>query len=352
MVSLAGWIVAACGSDNGSSQPPPPVVTAPGDSEQATYALQIRQDQESLDKGVLIHTKLDSLGPGESADFQVTVTDIGRSPSLLLPSPEVPGPSAGPGYVASSENVPTGAYLGLAVACSNMECTDLSSARQPVLGVGQTAGWSFEVKAGSPGTARIRIVVTAYRTDTSDVLSEAAPIDVTVPVSRSVTYVVSHALHWLFATAMGLGLFSSGAVLTAAGAGVRLLRKRRRSDVERVIHTIPRAGKRERLLFQLAHVGHVPVEKLLSLSLGNVTVGRSSIMLDFGGKAAPVYIDDRRTARMLREYLRSLNISQGPLFPMSQSTARQLWEAYCALARVYVPLASLAAEDHIAAPPP
>lgn len=334
-------VATACGSHDGS----------PNGAAQETYALTIQQDQRSLDKGLLEYTDLGTLHPGADVDFDVIVKDLGKNPPWLAHPAGYGPPTAPPGYVASPENVPTGGDLAVSVSCGHIRCQELSAARQSISGKGQQATWGFTVTADQVGAAHIRVTAAMYRTDSGDVLVEAAPIDITVRVERTWSYTASQVFHWLFGTAPGLGTFSGGAVATALGGfGGRLWKRIRRSPVERVLSGIPRSERADILLFHLAHSAKIPVRQAVRIQVNDVRFDRRRVFVEVstasrGRDSVPV--TDRRVVRLLRREI-AANPHEGALFsvagrPMSYSLAQEHWRRHCARVAAEIPLTSLGA---------
>jgi hypothetical protein len=141
------------GSNNGSAGPPVP-------ARQVVYVRQMRQDLQSLDRGVLSHSQIGSLKTAAATQFEVTVTDLGKDPILTTAS----GPQ---------QNVPTGGMVGVQiVACVNLTCNSESDLRQMVLYKGQRAQWFWSITAGTPGPAMITLRANTYDQGSTLSLSE------------------------------------------------------------------------------------------------------------------------------------------------------------------------------------
>ncbi|MER5636107.1 hypothetical protein ABT095_04050 [Kitasatospora sp. NPDC002227] len=201
-------------------------VPLPPSGAQSDYVLSVRQDQQSLDRGVLVHTAIGGLDVGDEAEFSVKVFDLGKGTD----APAGVAPALPPGVVAAPDNVPTGGDLGVTLICEHIACTPYDAERKPVVGKGASATWTFGLTAHEPGTARLHIVAEVYRGDTDQVLVGAEPVDLDVDIRRTWSYTARQAGHWLVATAPGLGLCSGGALAGVAGALWRRLRARRRTE--------------------------------------------------------------------------------------------------------------------------
>ncbi|MFC4031719.1 hypothetical protein ACFO3J_09535 [Streptomyces polygonati] len=338
-------MAAACesvGPSGSSGDPSPGGTTSPAALVgQAAYALAIRQDQRSLDKGLLVHTDLRRLDAGAEADFLVTVTDLGRKPPLSSDR-DAPRVRVRAGEVASDQNIPTGGDLGVTASCTGLGCEEISRERQPVVGTGSSAVWSFVVRADRPGTGHIRISAVVYRLNTDEVLDAAIPVEVTVTVHRTWSSTWSQIWHWLLRSAPGLGI-SSGAVATAGvGLGRRLRRRGRRTDIERVLASIPRTDEPDWLLFRLSHASGVPVERLLGVDYGQVYCGHRTAFVAIGSDTARV--TDRAVVRALRRRL--AGHPRGAVFALgddalSFEAAQERWRTCCARVGFHLPITDL-----------
>jgi predicted RNA-binding protein with TRAM domain len=135
----------------------------------------LKRDVQAFDRGVLAYSPIASLKTGTSTTFDVTVTDVGRSAQEATVT-EVNG------KVVYQQDVPTGGIVGIQIArCQNLTCDSESSATQPVLSPGDKATWSWQITAGRPGPAEIKLRVDTYDQGSRQTLSEEI-----VPVAAKV----------------------------------------------------------------------------------------------------------------------------------------------------------------------
>lgn len=160
-------------SGPGMPQPAPsaaPSVTGgappPGPSGQTIYTARLRKDKLSLDRGLLAYSPIRLLDTAATTQFEVIVTDVGRGPQH--------------GYVTEykgmavyQKDVPTGGIVGVQiVGCEDLTCHGDSSAAQPVLALGDSATWYWQITAGVPGIAGITLRVDTYDQGSQQTLSE------------------------------------------------------------------------------------------------------------------------------------------------------------------------------------
>jgi hypothetical protein len=189
-------------------------------SGQAVFSEDLKNDQESLDRGVLAYTALGALATGAQTDFNVTITDIGRRPTA--------GTVARfPGWIVDPQDVPVGGIVSVRATCDNthIACQSQSPARQAVLPGSDPGSWTWTVTMLSPGTGRITLTVTTYDQDTQIVLHEAAPIEIATPVHATAGYDVAS----LAKTTAGLLRWIGPALLFAGAAALWRYRKRRKT---------------------------------------------------------------------------------------------------------------------------
>jgi hypothetical protein len=149
-----GQIVSRVG--NGGKRPSP----------QSIYKAILRQDMQSLDRGVLAYSPLNKLKTGAATEFEVTVTDVGRGRQETVVT------KVG-GLLVYQQDVPTGGIIGLrAVHCQDLKCHSESSPTQPVLARGDSATWRWRIIAGTPGKARIILRADTYDQGSQQTLRE------------------------------------------------------------------------------------------------------------------------------------------------------------------------------------
>ncbi|TQF03172.1 hypothetical protein E6W39_14120 [Kitasatospora acidiphila] len=327
-------LLGGCGGDNTGNSPPP-------DTSQVDYVANLRADQHALDRGQLLYTNLGSVDVGTDHTFEITVTDLGKGPQLAHPDP-VPQ-----GWVAPPQDVPTGGDVGIRLTCDGVSCASYDDMRKPVVVPGRAVTWSFGLHLGSPGQAHIHIDAVVYRTSSDQVLSSAAPIDVEVSVRRTWAYTLGQAVHWIFTSATGLGLFSGGAVLTAIGGWLRRVRAaRRRPDVDRVLAAIPAADARDRALFGLLRLTNRPIREVVAIRRSDVFMHGSAMAVTFPTLSESIY-QHRVTGRRLRQAVRHLATScsgerifgDGPDTATPEVTDR--WRRHCARVNLDLPLTAL-----------
>ncbi|AUG76339.1 hypothetical protein CFP65_1441 [Kitasatospora sp. MMS16-BH015] len=203
---------------------------AGGSGGQLDYVLRVRQDQQALDRGLLVHTAVGGLDVGDEAEFSIKIFDLGKTTD----GPPPAAPALPAGVVAAPDNVPTGGDLGVSLVCEHISCTGYDAERKPVVGKGAAGTWTFGLTAGEPGQAHLHIIAEVYRGDSDQVLVGAEPVDLDIEIRRTWSYTAKSAVHWLVETAPGLGLCSGGALAGVGGALWRGLRRRRRPVAEPV----------------------------------------------------------------------------------------------------------------------
>jgi hypothetical protein len=157
---------------------------APVPAGQAVFAEKLKNDQESLDRGVLAHTTIAALKPGAQTTFTVIITDTGKQPHAT------PLLADFPGWVLDHQDVPTGGIISVTATCDDMKlkCEPESPARQAVLAASYSGNWTWALTALSPGPAHITLTVTTYDQNSQTVLNEAAPIEITTRVHDTTIY--------------------------------------------------------------------------------------------------------------------------------------------------------------------
>lgn len=168
-----------------SSAPTPPVSSAPATtppstptataspitapaapSAQSLYATKLRQDYQSLDRGVLTYTPIGHLKTGATTLFEVMVTDVGRGTQRLHVT------QSG-GWAVYQKDVPAGGIVGVQIVnCENLICQSESSVVQPVLFRGLSDYWSWVITPVKPGLAAITLRADTYDQGSDQTLSE------------------------------------------------------------------------------------------------------------------------------------------------------------------------------------
>jgi hypothetical protein len=210
---LGATVVAGCGSGGvGQSAPSP----------QTIYVSSLIADAGSLIPGVLEYTDVGPMRTGADTSLAVTVSgDKGYQVISGSPSGQ-PSPEGGT-YTYPSV-VYVGATIGVRLLCSGaITCTAESSERQNVLTPTDSQTWTWDLAAGSPGTATVTIVATTYDQNSDNVLAETRPISQTITVTSTSGYDWSRLAHWL---QWLIGFVGAGAIFSAGTWIARRLRKR------------------------------------------------------------------------------------------------------------------------------
>lgn len=186
---LGGVLVTACASSESSSETP--ITSSRGShanvagNGQVFVVTRLRQDYSALDRGVLAYTPIKTLETGQSTSLYAFVTDIGkRAPKQTASVSEVSKES---GLTVYPYDVPTGGIVSLHVTCSNLQCQEMTAARQAVVIVGQPVEWVWFVTASSPGPAMITLAADTYDQLTDTVLREET-VQISVIVQATAAY--------------------------------------------------------------------------------------------------------------------------------------------------------------------
>lgn len=146
----------------------------------------LKGEDKALDQGVLSYPRLGSLTIGKGKLLDITVVDIGKRPHATLSVLEA---SRRSGRVIFSEDVPTGAIVGLRMtSCSsNLTCEPQTfGTRVAIPGRGSSATWSWKLTAHSPGPASVGISAATYAGTSSVILrTELVTINVQVPTTSA-----------------------------------------------------------------------------------------------------------------------------------------------------------------------
>ena len=134
------------------------------------------------------------------------------------------------------QNVPTGGIVGVRiVGCENLTCESLSSPEQPVLYQGDEAEWLWDITAGAPGSAEIRLRIDTYDKGSQQVLSEEI-LRVNITVVPTAAYErqqsrkkVVGATNTVVAVFEKIGIVAGAIVAVGGIVGWIIVKKRRRS---------------------------------------------------------------------------------------------------------------------------
>jgi Superinfection immunity protein len=134
------------------------------------FTMKMVTDHRKLDRGVLAYSALTTIQARQAAVFQVQVTDVGQGPETNAFTRQSRG------WVVDAQNVPTGGTVRVQVACgAGLGCTPrTSSPRQAILHPGQSATWTWNITARSPGADQVLITAVSYRGDSSVVASQTS----------------------------------------------------------------------------------------------------------------------------------------------------------------------------------
>jgi hypothetical protein len=129
-------------------------VTSLSDGGRQPSASRVTSHSPVLDRGVLTHSKLDTMQARQTASFEAEVAGVGRGRGR------------------------TGAIVSVRGICGNgLTCTPRSSTRQRVAGPDRSAAWHWDVTARSPGEARILLVATtSHRRGSKIVLDRVSDV--------------------------------------------------------------------------------------------------------------------------------------------------------------------------------
>ena len=177
---------------------------------QDIYAARLRQDEQSLDRGVLAYSPIGSLKTAAITQFEVVVTDVGRGrPTAQLATYN--------GMTIYQQDVPTGGIVGIQiVGCENLTCQQQSSARQPVLVRGDSAVWIWQITAGMPGPAKITLRVDTYDQGSAQTLHEEIfPVNAEVTPSPAYNHEQRHQAITSMAKSIAGDIVTIGSVATA-----------------------------------------------------------------------------------------------------------------------------------------
>jgi integrase/recombinase XerD len=126
-----------------------------------------------------------------------------------------------------------------------------------------------------------------------------------------------------------------------------------RATVELVLAQVPRAQRRDRLLFRLINETGLRISEALAVHVDDLDLTPDDehlSVLGKGGRRRTLLLDDPRLIAELRGYLKATGYQHGPLFraakngrggPLRYQSVQQRWARYCAAAGTTVTLHQL-----------
>jgi len=126
-----------------------------------------------------------------------------------------------------------------------------------------------------------------------------------------------------------------------------------RATVELVLAQVPRAQRRDRLLFRLVYETGLRIGEALATHVDDLDLTPDDERLSVlgkGGRRRTLLLDDPRLVAELRGYLKQTGYRHGPLFraqkngrggPLRYQSVQQRWAGYCAAAGITVTLHQL-----------
>jgi hypothetical protein len=130
----------------------------------------LAEDYNALDRGVLTYTPLRTLPVGVSAEFHVTVVDVGRGAQLTS------APSRYHNQSVDPYDVPTAAEIAVQLICTTgLTCQGQTKQNSQYVGPNREGTWVWRITAQNPGTALIGIVAVTYEKG-SDVFLHTTPL--------------------------------------------------------------------------------------------------------------------------------------------------------------------------------
>lgn len=193
-------------------------------SDQDGYQVRLTADRRALIDGVLDYSKPGPLKVGGRSVFVVTLSGARVRPA-----------SPSPGRMTYPSPVPVGASVGVRLLCTGIDCSARSSERQNILTSDDKRSWTWILTAHRAGIAHVSVVATTYDQDTDEVLSETPPIDQSIAISATPSYVAHRIAVW---GKLLVGLVGAGAIGTAA----RYLWRRFRKSAPKATKTAGRAN--------------------------------------------------------------------------------------------------------------
>lgn len=126
-----------------------------------------------------------------------------------------------------------------------------------------------------------------------------------------------------------------------------------RATVELILGQVPRAQRRDWLLFRLVYETGMRIGEALAIHVEDLDLTRDDERLSVlgkGGRRRTLLLDDPRLVTELRAYLKATGYRHGPLFraakngrggPLRYQSIQQRWARYCAAAGTTVTLHQL-----------
>jgi integrase/recombinase XerD len=126
-----------------------------------------------------------------------------------------------------------------------------------------------------------------------------------------------------------------------------------RATVELVLAQVPRAQRRDRLLFRLVYETGLRIGEALAMHVEDLDLTPDDERLSVlgkGGRRRTILLDDPRLVAELRAYLKATGYRHGPLFraakngrggPLRYQSVQQRWAGYCAAVGATVTLHQL-----------
>ncbi len=114
-----------------------------------------------------------------------------------------------------------------------------------------------------------------------------------------------------------------------------------RATVEQILAQVPRAQRRDRLLFRLVYETGLRIGEALAIHVDDVDLAPDDERLSVlgkGGRRRTILLDDPRLVAELRAYLKQTGYRHGPL---RYQSIQQRWAGYCAAAGTTVTLHQL-----------
>lgn len=161
---------AGAGSTAASSAAPADLpVVAPATNPPLKSVI-LAEDYNALDRGVLTYTTLTTLPVAVSAEFHVTVVDVGRGAQLTSAPTRYHNQSVDP------YDVPTAAEIAVQLICTaGLTCQGQTKQNSQYVGPNRAGTWVWRITAQNPGTALIGIVAVTYEKG-SDAFLHTTPL--------------------------------------------------------------------------------------------------------------------------------------------------------------------------------
>lgn len=160
--------LAGCGS-SGAGAPPVvipatnPVLKASATSSptplasQGADGMRLDQNYPQLDRGMLTYTPLKAVRSGASAEFHVTVIDVGRGAELISV------PALYHNQAVDPYDVPAGAEVTVQIICADgLSCQGQTAQNSQFVDPGHQGSWTWRVTGQTAGPAMIGIIAVSY----------------------------------------------------------------------------------------------------------------------------------------------------------------------------------------------